>query len=355
MAGLAAILSVGLLVGCGTGPSTGDLAATGPEGSPSPVTTGGASPVPTSSSLSTATDDQGPVAGSPTLPGALVETAASRFVVDAEGGTYAFTSADRKLECMFSAVDRPDASVNGFPGGCSHHHPEEGDGPTVFMVTGPGRPGTFAQLREEYPGQWHSGHAALEPGQFIDLGGQVACFSSAANQIGCLEYDTGQGYQLIGRQFHPFGPEWVGEVFDVGNGTMQLLSRRVAFILANGEELPCRIRAGILACKGGRWESVTPQDRGTDILWFDAIGDAHAPTGAFPSSPQDESPIRAQRVGPGRYLMGGIRVENTGTRLVFTRQDGSTFWVSPDDASGTPLIDPARRDTSEFPETYSLL
>lgn len=315
--------------------------------------TAASSSVSTPSTLSTGTEGQDSATGPSTLPGALTETDIGRFEMDAEGGTYAFTSADGELECMFSAVDRPDAAVNGFPGGCSQHHPEEGDGPTVFMVTGPGRPGTFAQLGTRYPGHWYTGWSALEPGQFIDVGGQVACFSSTADRIGCLEYDTGQGYQLIGGQFHPFGPERIGEVFDVGDGTVQLLSRRVIFGLADGQELTCGIRAGVLACEGGTWEHAAAGGGASDILWFDAIGGASAPVGATPVPAADEAVTRAQRVGQGHYVMSGIRVENTGTRLIFTPADGSSFWLSADDCSGDPLTDPEHRHLAGDPEKHS--
>ncbi len=333
VAGAIGILGLGLALGsCGPQPPVAGEAET-------------ENPLPAESAASMAN-------GTATEPGTMPVAALlnrvdlDQFLVDPDAGGYAFTSADGMIECMFSAIDRPDAMINGFLGGCNDEHSSAPDQPTVFMVTGPGRPGSFATQGQDYPGRWRSGQRALEPGEYVDVGGQVACFSGAADTIGCLEYATGEGYQLVGGDFHPFRPEQLGEIFATGDGTTQLLSRRVVFDLDHGEELTCRVRAGVLACHGGIWHKGTDpggdagEEGQSDMIWYDAVDDDSTQSPGVAFKPDEVPPLRAQRVGPGRYLMGAMVVVNSGDRLEFTRPGGSSFWVSPHGHGGELLETP---------------
>ncbi|AGF72406.1 hypothetical protein A605_07020 [Corynebacterium halotolerans YIM 70093 = DSM 44683] len=280
--------------------------------------------------VATQTAADGPEPELLTLPTAYTRLDTDQFRVAGNGGSYAFTSADGELECMFAAVDRPDTALNGFTGSCGHSEPHLAESTTVVMVTGPGRPHSFAHLEGAYPGTWLSGERVLEPGGYLDIGGQVACFSASADSIGCLEYDTGEGYQLVGAEFRPFDPEHAEELFGTDAAMVQLLSRRAVFTLDTGERLLCRVAEETLGCHGGNW-SLGDGSGMVDVLRFDLggarptlAGDRSGRVGRLPH-------IGAQRVGPGSYLMAGLSVENSDGRLVFAREDGASLWISPEE------------------------
>lgn len=255
-----------------------------------------------------------------------------------QGASYYFASENGQVECQMNMSDQSDP-FGDFAGGCVSGDPTTSeDGPNVVWGLNPSRENGSPVHMEESPaapGFFAEGNPPVEAGGVIDLYG-MTCFSPAENGLGCMDYRSGEGFQIIGDEVEYFERSDHPEIFADGQGHTQVIGNSLRLSFDNGGVVTCKAQAesgpvSELTCGDATPELNFPDMEGSTIqsnaVFVDFSGGAPVITGHNSSNMGRGIP---QTVDQGSYRFRDLTLVHDGERATFTTSDGDSFWVGVD-------------------------
>lgn len=171
------------------------------------------------------------------------------------------------------------------------------------------------------PRRWGNDHHRLEPGELVRFG-PLTCVSPRHNSLACFDVYGDEGFELADEAYRKLHWDRPVDILTHRDGTREIIGELMRLDFDNGGHIFCDRNGDYINCGGARGLNFPPGSNSVTFVPGQERSHGTGDMGEFQS--------QAQGAGAGRFLFKGLRVDNDGTRAVFTTAEGKNVWVGVD-------------------------
>lgn len=234
---------------------------------------------------------------------------------------HSLSSSDGVTECdVWPAPRGRDGSLDPRSGECySWSLGRDYESLIVFSQSGDGQ---FSHdTSPSKPQRWGNSYHRLEPGELVRFG-PLTCVSPRHNSLACFDAYGSEGFELADENYRRFDWDLPVDILTHRDGTREIIGELMRLDFDNGGHVFCDHNGDYVNCGGARGLDFPP--RSNSVTFLRGREESHG------AGDMGELQSQAQGAGKGQFLFEGLRVENTGTRAIFTTPEGRNFWVGID-------------------------